>query len=336
MMVGVRHEGRVDLHLRVYTRLASSRSESHGSTSGSRRQLGAGRHEAEARAAARDDPFAVLVPPHVELARVALDPLGLDLVRGVPGADGEPEEEGLVGRVGVGVLDEVDGVVGQVGVEVVALLRRGRLAHRVVVVGQVGVPLVGVATEEAVVALEAAAERPAVVGPGGVALLGGVRCHLPTAKVLYAGGAAGPRTRSRARTPWCRCARGAERHLGDGRQAERVVVAPGEEAAPGRRAQRGGVEVAEAEPPLGEAVEVGRLAEASEGGELAVADVVEDDDHHVGRALGWLGSGGPRGRRRLERAPDGPGERLPRWVLDELLGHGAPLPAPSGGAGASP
>ena len=60
----------------------------------------------------------------------------------------------------------------------------GRL-DLVVVVDEVGVPLARVAAEEPVEALEAAAERPAVVGarrrtPG----CDGIRCHLPTMYVL--------------------------------------------------------------------------------------------------------------------------------------------------------
>ena len=70
------------------------------------------------------------------------------------------------------VGDEADRLVGEVGGQVIALLRRLRRLDLMIVVDQLGVVLVRVAAEEAVVALEAAAERPAVVGPGRAGLLG--------------------------------------------------------------------------------------------------------------------------------------------------------------------
>ena len=53
-----------------------------------------------------------------------------------------------------------------------------------VVVVELGDELVGLALQEAVVAVEAAAERPLVdTGPAADVSSIGVRCHLPTAKV---------------------------------------------------------------------------------------------------------------------------------------------------------
>jgi hypothetical protein len=68
---------------------------------------------------------------------------------------------------------------------VVALLRRGRLVDRVVVVDEVGISLVRLAAEEAVEALEAPAQRPAPLPRGHVDLVPGVRCHVPTAYVFH-------------------------------------------------------------------------------------------------------------------------------------------------------
>ena len=79
------------------------------------------------------------------------------------GAGREVEEERLVGRDLLDVGDELDGLVGQIARQVVALLRRLRRLDLMVVVDEVGIVLVRVAAEEAVVALEAAPERPAVV-----------------------------------------------------------------------------------------------------------------------------------------------------------------------------
>lgn len=88
------------------------------------------------------------------------------MMRGVPGAGGVIQEEGLIWRVDVGVLDELDGFIGQVDVQVIAFLRRFGHGNRVVVVGQIGEELVGVAAQETIVAFETASQRPAVEGAG--------------------------------------------------------------------------------------------------------------------------------------------------------------------------
>ena len=107
------------------------------------------------------------VPPLVEDAPVGVDPLGRHVVRRVHGAEGEVQEEGLARRRLLLVLDHAHGLVGQVLAQVVALLGAARRVDGVVVADQVGRPVVGVALEEAVVPLEAEAERPGVEGPGG-------------------------------------------------------------------------------------------------------------------------------------------------------------------------
>ena len=96
----------------------------------------------------------------------------------------EVQEERLVGGDLFRVGDELVRLVDQIGGQVVALLRRLRRLDLMVVVDQIRVVLVGVAAEEAVEALEAAAQRPAVVGPAALICSAGVRCHLPIANVL--------------------------------------------------------------------------------------------------------------------------------------------------------
>ena len=76
---------------------------------------------------------------------------------------------------GVGLLlvaDVADRLVGEILGEVVAVVRCARRLDEVVVAHEVRRPLVGVAVEEAVVALEAEPERPAVERPR--------RAELPT------------------------------------------------------------------------------------------------------------------------------------------------------------
>jgi hypothetical protein len=89
------------------------------------------------------------------------------------------EKERLVGRDRLGVADELESLVGDVVGEVVALLRRPGRVDGVVVVDQVGIPLVGLGAQEAVPALEAAAARPVAPRRGQVHLVG--RAEVPFA-----------------------------------------------------------------------------------------------------------------------------------------------------------
>ena len=166
LVVGVADEPGVDLHHpREHLPGILGKGVPFGHVGVVRRQLGAGRDDAHLELALVDD-LAVLVPAGVELALVLVGPLLGDMVRRVAGAGAVVQVERLVRRVDVGVLDELDRPVGQVGAQVVAVLGLRRLLDRVVVVDQFGEPLVGVAAEEAVEALEPAAERPPVVRPG--------------------------------------------------------------------------------------------------------------------------------------------------------------------------
>ena len=117
---------------------------------------------------------APLVPPGVEAAPVALDPRCGGLMGRVAGPGAEVEEERLVDVDRTEVADPVDGMVHQVLGQVVALLRRGRRGHLVVVRHQCRHELVGLPLEEPVEALEAPTERPAAARGGQVAVvLGG-------------------------------------------------------------------------------------------------------------------------------------------------------------------
>jgi hypothetical protein len=117
--------------------------------------------------------LAVALVAHVESALVLLDPLLGRVVGGVGGAGAEVHEERLVGRDHLRVLDELNRPVGEVGREVVALLGGCGLVHRVVVVDRVRIPLVGLAAQEPVVALEAAADGPVPLRRCHVHLVGG-------------------------------------------------------------------------------------------------------------------------------------------------------------------
>jgi hypothetical protein len=64
-----------------------------------------------------------------------------------------------------------------------------------------------------------------------------------------------------------------------------MVVAPGDERSPCRAAQSGGVEAVVTQPLGRKLIHRGRRHAAAEGAELAEADVVDQDQDDVGRAL---------------------------------------------------
>ena len=150
-----------------------------------RRQLGARRDDAHLELALVDD-LAVFVPAHIEFTLVLVRPLLGNMMRGMPGPRGVIHVEGLVRRVDVRILDEFNGFIGQVAAQVVALLWRAGRFHGVVVVGQLGEPLVGFAAQEAVKTFEAAPERPAVVGSGCSGVFGGRQVPFPDAEGVVA------------------------------------------------------------------------------------------------------------------------------------------------------
>ena len=169
-----------------------------------RRQLGVGRDEAHLLLAGQRL-LAQRLVAHVEAPLELVDPLPRRVVRRVAGARRVVEEERLLGRDRLGVPDELERLVGDVLGEVVALLRRLRLVDRVVVVDELGVPLVGLGAEEAVPALEAAAARPVaprrrqvhLVASGRGATCRPCRCSSRARR--------GPRRACRSRAGSCRC-----------------------------------------------------------------------------------------------------------------------------------
>ena len=254
------------------------------------------------------------VPAPVEPAPVALPPVGRGLVGRVAGARREVEEPGAVDVDVAQVLDVLDGPVHQVGGQVVAVVDAGRGLDVVAVVDQGGYVLVGLAAEEAVPALEALGQRPAIPSGGHVLLvLGG---EVPLAHRVGGVAVGGEHGRGHgARVGDAGVVAGeAGGQVDDAAHAHPVVVAPGQHAGPGGGAQGGGVEVGVAQPAGGQAVEGGGVEVGAEAAQLGEAHVVEHDEQHVGRALG---------RRRLGRPP---GLAVPVVATDaalELVGlHG--------------
>ena len=230
--------------------------------------------------------LALLVPAVRELALVLLDPLLRHVMRRVRGARREVDEERLVRQQRLLLARPGDALVGQVFGQVVALGRRlGRLdRRRALIEGRV--PLVVLAADEAVEVLEAAAAgRPRVERPR--------RAGLPDRHLVALAELRGRVAVELERQRERRLGVGQHRavagrgggDLGDAAHADRVMVAPGEQRLPRRRAQRRGVEARVPQPALRELLEVRGLARAAEDAGRAVADVVDEDHQHVGRAL---------------------------------------------------
>src|SRR5262249_20109335 len=131
-----------------------------------RRQLGARSYHAEL-LLPRKRALAERLPPRVVAPAKAGDPLLGCLMRRMDCPRREIEEERLAGRGLLLILDEADRLRGEVVRQVIAVLGSRRRVDETVVAHQLGGPLVGVAVQESVVALEAQAEGPAIERAGG-------------------------------------------------------------------------------------------------------------------------------------------------------------------------
>ena len=223
------------------------------------------------------------VPSLVEHAPVGVDPLGRHVVRGMHGAEGEVQEEGLAGRPLLLVLHHADRLIGQVLAEVVALLGPAGRLDVVVVADEIGGPMVRVPLQEPVVALEAEAERPGREGAGGRALPAGGEVPLADGHRRVAGVAQETGERGRRLGESGVVAGEAQRDVGQEAHPHRVVVAPGEERCPRRGAQGGDVEAVERCAAGRQAVEMWRADVGAEGAQVAEAGVVQHDGDHIGR-----------------------------------------------------
>ena len=222
--------------------------------------------------------------PCVEAALVLVRPLDRHVVRRVRGARREVGEERLVRHQRLLLADPVDRAVGHVLREVVALLRGAVRLDRDRAVVQRRRVLVGLAADEAVEVLEAAA----AAGPG---VERPQRARLPDRHLValaeLRGRVAVQLERLRQRRRGVRAnrvvPRRGRRDLGDSAHADRVVVASRQQRLAGRRAQRGRVEAVVLQPVRGQALRHGRRAGPAERARRAEADVVEQHDQHVRR-----------------------------------------------------
>ena len=118
-------------------------------------------------------------------------------------------KNGLPGAACCWSLHHADGLVGQVLAQVVAVLGPARRLDVVVVVDQIGGPLVGLALQEAVVALEARGQRPAGrTGPAAERSPRGAQVPLADGQGGVAGVAQHPGQRGGRLGDAARCSRG--------------------------------------------------------------------------------------------------------------------------------
>ena len=158
-----------------------------------------------------------------------------------------------------------------------------------VVVDQVGRPLVGLSAQEAVEALEAAAEGPVAFRRGQVHLV--FRAEVPLAHAVRAVAALHQHLGKRRVLKGNVAVRSREagRALRDTRHAVRGVVASGQQTGAGGRAERRGMPLRVADAVLRDPVDVGRLDQAAVAAHRAESHVVEHDIKDIGCVLGSPG-----------------------------------------------
>ena len=286
MVVGVLEEAGIDLHLAGEDRPHVLRRLVPGRDLGRPRgQLGVGGDDAQL-LLPREGLLAQLVPALIELALVLVDPLLRHVVRRVAGARREVHEERLVGHQRLLLARPLDRLVRHVLGEVVALLGRLlRLDRRRAFVDR-RVPLVGFAADEAVEVLEAAAAgRPLVERPHRAGLPDRHFVALAELRRRVAIELERHGERRLVLRQHRGVARRRRRDFADAAHVDGVVIASGQQRLPRRRAQRRRVEAVELEAVLGEALGGRRVDRAAERARRGKADVVEEHDEHVGRAL---------------------------------------------------
>ena len=297
VVVGVLEEAGVDLHLAGENRLQRiGHVVPGGNLLVPRGQLRLRGHDSELLLASQDL-LAQRVPALVEAPLVLVRPLRRHVVRSVRRARSEVHEERLVGHERLLLARPLDRLVGHVLGEVVALL--GRLLRldrrRALVDGRV--VLIRLTADEAVEVLEAAATgRPGIEGAH--------RARLPDRHLVALAELRRRIAVQQQRLRQRRAGIGANRvvpgrrggELRDDAHSHRVVVAPGQQGRPRRGAQRRRVEAVVLQAVPGQPLSRRRRARPAERARRGEADVVEQDDKHVGRARRWL-------------------QRLDRWKL---------------------
>ena len=213
----------------------------------------------------REGAFALHVPAVGELTLVFVSPLLRHMVRRMGRARREVHEEWLVGHQRLLRADPADGLIGQVLRQVITLFRGLRRLDGCGAVIESGLPLVVLATDEAVERLESTAGgRPCVEWAHRRGL---PHWHLMAFAELRRGIAVelqGHCQRSLRVRPQGTVARCRRRRLGDAAHSHRMVIAASEHGRARRRAQSRRVEAVVLETASSEPLRVGRCARPAE------------------------------------------------------------------------
>ena len=247
-----------------------------------RRHLRVRRHQPH-RLLPRQPLLALDIPAMGEHRVIALDDIGGRLMRRVAGAERDPGQPRQIGPVGDVVGDEADRLIDQIRGQVIAVgVGAGRIDMGVVG-HELRRVLVGLGVEEAVEAVEAAAERPAVERPGGAAL--GQRRDMPLADHVIAVGVRAQHLGERAglARDLAAIAGIAGIEIGEAADADRMMVAAGEQRRARGRAHRRGVEAGIAQAFGREPIDGRRPDRRAVAAEIGEADIVEQHDEDVGR-----------------------------------------------------
>ena len=198
----------------------------------------------------------------------------------------EVDEERLVRRHRLLGFHPVDGLVRHVDGEVVVLhLWRVDLDHSVV---NERIPLVGLTADESVKLVKALVSRPAVKRTRHAGLPGGGFVPLAEGAGAVAVEPQHFRKGRHAVRNLARVAGEGRRRLHDRAGIDGVMVPARLERVACRRAQRGRMEVVEAQAGLSQLVHGRRLDGTAEGAGSAEADVIDQHDHDIGSAFGRL------------------------------------------------
>ena len=154
-----------------------------------------------------------------------------------------------------------------------------------VVVGQVGIPLVRLGPKESIETLEPAAERPVLLRRGIVHLVLGTEVPLADDVGVPAEFAEDSRDHRALTGDVAAGVREPRRRLGDARHRVRGVITPCQETRTRRRAKRRRVEVRIQESAIGDPLDVRRLDQSAKRFHRRETDVVENDVEHVRRVL---------------------------------------------------
>ncbi len=217
----------------------------------------------------------------VEPAPVPVGPLPRNMVRRMCATRRVIQEYGPVRGDGLHVVDVLNCLVGDVDAEVVTLVRGGRLLGRMIVVHQIRIPLVGLCPQEAIEAVETPADRPIPLGGCRVHLVLGAQMPLadhrgaePVVDENFGEcGALGRNVPVRAGKSDC--------GLTDAGHSVGRVIAAGQQARPGRGAQRGGMPLAVPQPVRRDSVDIGRVDRTAVTPQGTEPDIVEDDVQHI-------------------------------------------------------